>query len=409
VTLLILAMLLGTIAGLLSAIPGLHISVLLVGALPLLHIAGTSGALIIIGAMGSGLVAANLAKTFHPATAETIKSATPEQVMAYHGKGLHALYIQNEAVWLGVGVVLLLSLLTLPLARITSFEGIINGVMGALTIPLIIGFLVLVIWQAKHKVATLLTILCGTLLGFYTSNSPAMVNGNSLAPLLAGGFSLPALFMVFAHQGKVKRFPAQQAYKPRYKKKAWSVWGALAGVLTAMTAGMGSGGAVSVCAGHMAHDKYLSMHTASEAANHVFAVLLFFLIGTSHSGTGIALKQQLTEPSFAIGCLLLLALPISLAIGTAFSWGIANAYVKVVTAIPQRTLALGVALLTVTLLFAETSLTGVMVALAAATLGWTARKNFVPNQAMVSVLTGPVLVYKLGLAKSLAVTLGVLH
>jgi len=406
---LALAMLLGTVAGLLSAVPGLHISVLLVGALPLLHIVGPSGALVLVGAIGSGLIATNLAKTFHPATAETIQSATPEQVLAYQGRGLQALHIQNEAVWLGVGVVLAISLLTLPFASITPFNNLINSVMGVLTLPILISFLALVVWQAKHKAATIAVILCGTLLSFYTSNSPAMVNGNSLAPLLAGGFSLPALFMVFAHRGQVKDFPAQQPYKPRYKKKAWSIWGALAGVLTAMTAGMGSGGAVSVCAGHMSHEKYLSMHTASESANHVFAVLLFFLIGTSYSGTGIALKQQLAVPSLSVGCLLILALPISLAIGTVFSWQIARSYVKVVTAIPQRTLAIGVACLTVTLLYIETSPVGVAVAVVAATLGWTARKNFVPNQAMVSVLTGPVLVYKLGLSKPLAAALGVLH
>lgn len=406
---LILAMLIGSFAGLLSAIPGLHISVLLVGALPLLHMNGSVGALVLIGAMGSGLIAANLAKTFHPATAETIQSATPEQVMAYHGKGLQALHLQNEAIWIGVGVVLLLSLLTLPLGAVVPFKTITSVVMEQLTVPLIIGFVLLVIWQAKHKGATVMTILCGTLLGFYTSNSPALVNGNSLGPLLAGGFSLPALFMVMAHQGKVKNFPVQKPFKPRYQKKEHAIWGSFAGVVTAMTAGMGSGGAVSVCAGHMAHDKYLSMHTASEAANHLFAVLLFFLIGTSHSGTGIALKQQLAQPSLMVGCLMLLALPLSLAIGNVVSNQVVHQYVSFVSAIPQRSLALGVAVLTLVLLFIESSPAGVAVALAAAALGWTARKNFVPNQAMVSVLTGPVLVYKLGLAKPLASVLHVLH
>src|ERR1035437_4704958 len=143
---LIIAAIIGTLAGLLSALPGLHISILLIGALPLLAINGPAGAIALTTAIGSGLISSNLAKTFHPATAETIKSATPEQAMAYTGNGYKALAIQHQAVWSGVLTVLLLALCSVPLKLIMGhdFDTIVQVFSSWLIIPLIILFLTLV-------------------------------------------------------------------------------------------------------------------------------------------------------------------------------------------------------------------------------------------------------------------------
>lgn len=410
---LLLAALVGTLAGLLSALPGLHISILLIGALPLLGISGPMGAVALVCAIGSGLISSNLAKTFHPATSETIKSATPEQLLAYRGDGLLALRIQDQAVWAGVLTVLILGVAGLPLRTLIGehdFSTMLNWLMGWLVVPLIILFLVLVVRQAKHKLSTVVTLCGGTVLGFYTLNCPALTgNHNVLAPLLGGGFALPALLMVLAHTDKVRAFPKQRGCLLRAKPAPEQVWGALGGIVTALTAGLGSGGAVSVFADHVTHEEYLGMHTASEAANHAFAVLLFVLVGTTHSGAGVALKQELAKSDLTTGLLLLVCLPLSLLFATHFSRQLAPNYIKMVTKVPQRVLAALISAVTLVLIFTETGWAGVAVAIASAALGWCAKINFVPNQAMVSVLTGPVLIYHLGLSASLAQLLHVMH
>jgi TctA family transporter len=409
---LVLAAAFGTLAGLLSALPGLHISILLIGALPLLGVNGPVGAVVLVTAIGSGLIASNLAKTFHPATADTIRSATPEQILAYRGDGLKAVGIQHQAVWAGVLTVLMLAAVLLPLRTLigTGFAAVITMVTGWLVLPLLLLFTGLVVRQAKHKLPTVAVIILATGLGFYTLNCAALTgNHNALAPLLGGGFALPALAMVVLHRGRVQPFPKQRVVNSAAKPAPEQVWGALGGIATALTAGLGSGGAVSVFADQVNHEEYLGMHTASEAANHVFAVLLFILVGTTHSGTGVALRQQLVSPGLAMSLLLLVALALSTFVAHYVAQQVVGRYVSCIGRIPQRSAAMVITVVTLALLFTETGLAGIAVAIAAAALGWCAKTNFVPNQAMTFTLTGPVLVYHLGLSGWLASVLHVLH
>lgn len=409
---LMLAGVLGCLLGLLSALPGLHVSILLIGALPLLGVSGPVGAVALVAAIGSGLISTNLAKTFHPVTSATVNSATPEQLMAYQGRGLKAVFIQNQAVWAGVLTVVALALISLPLRVLTgpSFEAGLDTLADWITLPLLIAFVVLVVWQAKRRFATITIIALGTILGFYTFQCPALRgNANTLAPLLGGGFALPALLMVVTTAGRIQAFPKQRQHNNSIAPAPEQLWGALAGIATALTAGLGSGGAVSVMADKVSHETYLGMATASESANSVFAILLFVLIGNTHSGAGIALKRQLLQPDLTTALLLFVTLVLSLFAATQLANRIAGGYANVVARVPQRKAASVIALVTLLLIYSETGTPGIAIALTAGVLGWTAKINFVPNQAIVSVLTGPVLVYHLGLAGWLANILGVMH
>lgn len=409
---LMLAGVVGILAGMLSALPGLHVSILLIGALPLLGVSGPAGAVALVAAIGSGLISTNLAKTFHPVTSATVDSATPEQLMAYQGRGLKAVFIQNQAVWAGTLTVLALALIALPIRYLTgpSFESGLDTLADVITLPLLILFVVLVVWQAKHRWATIAVIVLGTLLGFYTFNCAGLRgNPNVLAPLLGGGFALPALFMVVATVGGVQPFPEQRATTSKLQPAPEQIWGALAGISTALTAGLGSGGAVSMFADSVTHEKYLGMATASETANNTFAILLFVLVGSTHSGAGVALKRQLQQPDLVTSLLLFVTLLLAVFAATQLSNFIARRYAYAVACLPQKGTAAFIACVTLLLIYSETGTTGIAVALAAGALGWCAKINFVPNQAIVSVLTGPVLVYHLGLAGWLASVLGVLH
>lgn len=402
----------GVAIGCLSALPGLHISVLLVGLLPLVGLGGDFGAFALVGALGSGMTASILAKTFHPATAQTIKSATPEQVLAYRGEGLRAVLVQAVATWCGVITVFLTAIPLLLLKAVNERElaaGI--RVLAFLGIPLLLAFVWLTWRRASNKLVTVVVMLAATVIGFYGLHHPALAGNMSvLAPLLGGVFSVPALAMVLFHSGHVQAFPRQQT------RVSWNnlgdagqFYGALCGLGTALVAGLGSGAAVASFAGTVDEEKYLGMHTASEAANHVFAIVLVILIGASHSGVGVALRMQAPVVDGLTGVMLLMTVFFGVCAGAWLCYKHAGQYAELVSRVPQRTVALAVLVITLTLIGWETGLAGLLVAACAGTLGLAARLYCVPNQALTMVLSGPVLIGAVGLAGPLAGLLGILH
>lgn len=400
----------GAALGLLAIVPGIHPTIVLAGLLPLLGIHGIFGACAIVGALGSSQAVMGLAKTYHPATQQSMQAATPEQVMAYSGRGKLALAIQTQATWTGVTTVLVLATLLLLFQALTG--GIdVTPLIKALS-PLLIGlYLVVTVGSASRKAVTLAVVLLGTVVGFYTLNHPALVgNPSSLAPLLGGIFTVAALSQVIFHRGNVQSFPAQRPVTAtRWVFAERQYLGALSGLTTAMIAGLGSGAMVSFFAGHVREEEYLGMHTASESANNAFAILLFILVGATHSGAGVALKQNVHTLGLVTGILMILAIVVGLYLGTAFVRRIEDAYVGLVSRLPQKQVAVGVLVLTLAIIFFETGLVGLIATILSACLGLIARLYFVPNQALMSVLVGPVLVYYLGLAGPLAGLLGVVR
>lgn len=405
---IVLGALLGIGLGLLSALPGVHVSVLLVGLLPLLGLDPLAAAAALVGTVGSGMTATTLAKTFHPATKQTIQAATPEQRMAYNGHGKKAVRIQLFAIWSGAGAVLLCAL---PLLGIFTWfprdaQALVDSIKP-LGLLFIIGFLVTTWYQARNKALTALVMVAGGLVGFYVLNHPALVgNASSLAPLLSGVFALPALLMILFHSGHIRPFPRQRADQGDHNHLS-QVWGALGGILTAMTAGLGSGSAVSLFAESVTEEEYLGMHTASESANNLFAILLLIVAGASHSGVGVALKQQLPQIDVTLGIILLFIIFLGLQAGTQLITWCTDFYVKLVTRVPQKLLALFVLLLSLGLVLGETGSVGLLAALAAGCLGLAARLYCLPNQALSTVLVGPVLIYYVGMAGPLAHLMGI--
>ncbi len=401
----------GILLGMLSALPGVHVTVLLIGLLPILTIRGDLAAIALVGAVGSSQATTALAKTFHPVTNLTVKSATPEQVMAYVGQGLKAIKIQLHASWVGWALISVLGIPLILWALINTDElkTILNG-LKPVTLPIILGFMAFIAWRAHNKLMTLATLVVGSLLGFYSLNLPALAgNPASLAPLLGGVFALPGLLMVVFERGRVQRFPTQRAVRFRPPTGPTLGYGAFGGVLTALVAGVGSGSAVSCLADQTDHEEYLGMHTASETANHISAVLLVILVGITHSGVGVALKQQLPVVDWALTGVLFLTLTVGMILGTQITESTANTYATWISRVPQRTTALAVAVCTVALIWHETGFTGILVAITASTIGLAARLNCVPNQALSAVLMGPVLITALGLAEPLGRLFGIMR
>lgn len=409
----LMAILLGSLIGLTAAVPGIHPSVLLVGLMPIMGMGGLDGAVTVCAATGSALGASVLAKTFHPTNANTIGSATPEQKMAYRGRGIAAVNIQLDASWIGLFIVMAL---TIPVVLVVAMNppGVVEGLLNSIKplVPfLILALIAVMMFQASNKVATLIITTLAGLLGFYALNMPAL-QGNSfaLSPLLAGIFSIPALALVALSPGKSAKFPKQKPHRgATFRSSEWTVIGALGGTVTALTAGLGSGAAVSPFADHVREEEYLGMHTAAEAANNAFAILLFVVAGATRSSSAVTLQQSLANPGVITGIILMLAVMMGLWVSTKFCQASLQPYASMVSSVPPRLVAFAVLAIVLTVVGYETGFTGLVVAGVATTLGLAARANCVPNQALVAVLTGPVVLYHLGLSGYMAQLLHITH
>jgi len=409
----LLAILLGSLIGLTAAIPGLHTSVLLVGLLPILGIGGDFGACLVTSAMASAVVASSLSKTFHPATRKTLNQATPEQAMTYRGEGLKAIDIQLTGIWTGL-LFVLLAVTPLALAQFVFPDApkfVFTHFVQPVAPVVMLAYIVSVIWPAHNKLATIGVAFAGSIIGYIGLNHPALTQSSdaALGPLLAGVFSIPPLVMVLTHRGRLAPIPHQRPAPAPTDLEVWPGLGAVAGMLTAVTAGIGSGAVVSAFAGQIPEDQYLSMHTASEAANNGFAILLFVLIGAAHSGSAVAIQRAQSAPDPWLAFLLIACIIAGVLISTLVTQKGVGPYVLLVAKIPQRATAAGVLALTLGLVAHEAGAMGLGVAALAALLGLIARAQSVPNQALASVLTGPILIYQLGLSPSLASSLGLLH
>jgi TctA family transporter len=403
--------LLGVAAGLLAAIPGIHVSVLLIALLPLLGIHGEAGAIAITTAVGSGLVASTLSKTFHPATRETLKAATPEQTLAYAGDGLKALQVQTYAIWSGILTVALLSLplLAIKLVADIPVRTLLDNAVRPIAPLLVIIFFAATIGQASKKLLTATIIVTATILGFWSTHLPALTgNTQVLTPLLGGLFAIPTLLMVLTSRDAPLKFPAQRPAS-KYQPQEANIAGALGGVATALTAGLGSGAAVSVFAKHSNPQTYLGMTAAAEASNNAFAIILFIVAGLSRSGSAVALKQDLYDPNLPTALLLLTALFIGLTVTSNLVTQGGEHYARLVSHVPQRFTSAVVLTGTLAIIVHETGAPGLAVALAATALGLAAKLYYAPNQSLIAVLAGPVLIYQLGLAEPLARVLNLLQ
>lgn len=406
----LLATLAGALVGCLSAIPGLHATALIAGLLPMIGANGLAGSCFVVAAAGSAMVVQALSKTFQPATQETLRSATPEVRMAYAGEGLKA--VNMQVINVGAGAVASLFALSLVIGVTAIFPDDLKPVLQAISkivqIPAMIYFMIITVVHAGQKLATALVITLASLLGFYSMNRVELMgNPASLAPLLSGIFVIPVTLSILGHRGKTKQLPKQNPVTniPEYA----NTWiGAFSGMLTAVISGVGASSAVASLAKTTTEEEYLAMQASAEGANNTVALLLLILIGAGHSSTAVAVQEMSgAEIGLVAGAAILLAGGIGVAAGIQFVERYAERYANLITGINPKTMAAAVLLASTAVLLVETGTAGAMVALAAGALGYAARVSMVPNQALLMVLTGPVLIQKLGFAKALGLALGV--
>lgn len=139
----LLAVLAGAAAGCLSAVPGVHAAALVAGLLPMLGAGGLAGSCFVTAAAGSAIIVQALAKTFQPATKQSMAGATPEVRMAYAGRGLAAVELQNLGSMVGSMIAVVLSVPVLLIGALfpEAVKAALGTVSGWLQLPLMIVFL----------------------------------------------------------------------------------------------------------------------------------------------------------------------------------------------------------------------------------------------------------------------------
>lgn len=400
----------GAAAGCLSVIPGVHAAALVAGLLPMLGAGGLAGSCFVVAAAGSAMITGALSKTFQPATRESLAGSTPEIRMAYDGRGLAAIELQNLGTMAGSAITVLLLVPVIVLGALfpDTVKDAISTLSGWLQVPLILLFTLITLVQAGNKGWTLVTMVLAGGLGFYAmGRQELMGNPASLAPLLTGIFVLPVSMMVLGQQaGALLRIPAQVPEDITPGDEANSL-APIGGMLTAITAGVGSSSAISVMAERFTEEDYLYAQASSEGANNTLALLLLILIGAGHSSSAVAVQEMSgARLDLFAGALLLFATGMGMAFGKQAVNACTNAYIRVVSRINPKLIASAVLAMSVGTVCWETGTTGLLVMLAAGSVGYAAKTCMVPNQALLMILTGPVIIQKLGLAKPLALVLG---
>jgi TctA family transporter len=407
----LLCTLLGVVAGCLSLVPGFHAAALIAGLLPLLGAHGLAGSCFVVAAAGSAMMVQALSKTFQPATKSTLHAATPEVKLAYSGRGLTAIAIQNFGTEVGACVALLCCVPLFLLAALfpKDMQSILRNVSSWIQLPLMLWFTWTLVKHAHNRGFTLLVVGLASVFGFYSMNrSELMGNPSSLAPLLTGIFVLPIGLSIISHKGKVEPLPAQlSAEQPKDFEHNWI--GPFGGMITAIVSGVGASSAVASFASSSTEEEYLQLQALSEGANNTLALLLLVLIGAGHSSTAVAVQEMSGKLDLVSGLAVLLAGGVGITLGSKVTTALAPHYAQLITRINAKHIALFVLGLSSLVLLAETGMTGLIVAGAAGALGLAARTSMVPNQALLMVLSGPVLIQKLGLARELALVLGIAH
>jgi TctA family transporter len=326
-------------------------------------------------------------KVNEPVTKETLAFSDVSTKLAYKGYKTTAIRIHIQAVWSAFAFILVLAVILLSLALLGSnaLEGLtmlLKPCMGW-----ILGIITLVIvTKSSRPYRTALIIALSICLGYWTFHNPELKNSSwVMAPLLGGLFMVgPSLSLML--QGKALAHPEE-------KTNNWEVdsdvelKGALAGCVAGFLAGVGTSSLVALLALPEEED-YLALQTAADASNNFFAILGFVLIGSTRSGTVAAIAATGAAVSPYDGALYLSLILAGMLVG--------QRLIKGLVLLPTTNKLTPIVLIgTITLVIKSTGFTGLLVMGAAWQLSILAKSWKVPNQALLTTMMGPVMLYYL--------------
>lgn len=394
--------LIGLGLSLLILLPGIHPTQLLLVLVPWFQhspLTVLSAACVLVGA--SQMIGI-LQGCYQPVAKSLLAYADAATQMAYQGYGRHAVKLHLSASWTGYSLVLVLGFLLL----IPEIDG--NRALFSVAqlirplVPWVLGtVLLLTILRAQHKLGTLLITLGAIALG-HTVFRTLPQSDWSMTALLTGLFMAPGITALLG-QPKALDLPEDQDnfYIP---SPATDVKGSLLGILTGFLAGLGSTSLVALFRDKILDDEdVLVMGSAAEAGNACFAIAAFLLMGSTRSGTAVAMSQATSTPDPMLVFLGLVLMGVGMLAGSWFVQRTELHFRHGMQKLPQKPLALCLFSGSIGLVAWHLGTIGLWVILAGWWLSRAAKRWQVPNQALLSALIGPVLIHDLGLAAGIGV------
>ncbi len=407
---MIWGVLVGLAISLLNLFPGIHPAGILLMLLPSLAL-GTDGALAAAAvSTGAGSLLHVLNVAYQPMSRRMIAGADVATKLAYQGYGPAVVRLHTQAVWMGfTGVCVLGALFILPQLLGHNSAQAFGRAIGAIAPWVLAAAIILTIVRADRKISTVMICGMAAAIGFVTFNCAGLAgNPWAMTPLLSGLFMAPIAASLLVKQKPLKMQADQDNIWET--DPAIQTLGSLLGCLTGFLAGIGTSSVVAlVRSDDMEDEDYLSLGAAADSANSMFALLAYCLIGSTRSGTAAALAEAAPQVD-AIGSILCLGfIALGLLLGHNLVAALHGVYRFVIHKLPQRTFAAGLLVMTTWLVITQTGASGLLIYIAAWLLSTQARAWYVPNQALLVSLTGPVLIYYLGLSGSLATIFGLMH
>jgi TctA family transporter len=393
---MLLGFILGVLISLLTLIPGLHAASLLMVVLPLMGTEVAISAACV--SIGCSSMLGILGTVKSPVTKETLMQSDVAVKLAHKGYLDAVVRIHTMSVWVAFCVVSVI-------AGVTVFSVVVGeNLLWELSqlvkgvVPWILGFvLVGVVLRSSRPVRTALITLGGVYLGFWVFNGAGLrSNPWVMTPLLSGLFMVGSTLSLLFSRGEALVLPSDRVNHWEINPET-EVKGALIGCITGFLAGIGTSSLVALVGGCGDEEDYLALQSAADAANNFFAVLAFVLIGSTRSGSAAAIATIANSVSAFDALIYLSLISAGLIIGEKLLRGLSS----VGEILPKRLLALVTLIGTVCLCYKTTGSVGLLVLVGAWLLGSQARAWHVPNQALLAVMIGPVMLYYLGATKIL--------
>lgn len=389
-------------------LPGVHATVWLLVALPWL---GGDTALLMAGSfIGTSAVLGILPAAFMPVAESELGRADVASQLAYAGQGRDVVETHHQAVREASRTVLGVGAVAAGLALLgADWLGGLAALIKPVTPLVLLGAVGITVVKATRPMRTLMaSLICGVV-GFVTFSAPGLRSSDwVMTPLLAGLFMVPSAWSLLRSGETVPMADDGVEWLPEPTKGEPAFLGALLGMLTGFLAGIGTGSLVALTrketdSGSL---RYLAVQSAAGLANDCFALVAFALMGTTRSGTAAGLAMAGVNGDAVAALMLVGALAFGVIIGGRVLMRCWRSYRELAGVLPTRWVGAFLLVTGVALTVWKTGVPGLMVMGMAALASSQARKWAVPNQALLTALIGPVLVYQLGWTRPLAALLG---
>lgn len=396
-SLIILALLLGTMSGIITGlVPGIHvnlISLLLLSAFPYLSNFFTE---INLAVFLISMVIVHSFLDFIPSVflgapeGDTVLSVLPGHRFLLKGRGYDALKLTVVG---GIGAAIF-SIILIPIMFVALER--IYEIFSQSIVVLLILFSCLFILKERNKSWALILFLLSGVLGIIVLNG---INVKQpLFPLLSGLFGIPVLIISTFNLNKIVKQKISKNIVLLNKGRISSYLKAsLSSILVSILPGVGSAQAAIIASGFSKFENdedFLVTIGGINTSGAIFTLTVFYLLGKVRTGVISALNQFLNINIQTYFVLLLAAL-ISVGFGVVLSLKLGKIFAEKISEINYKKISIMIMIIIFLIVLIITGPLGVLVLLVASSVGLLAPSLNVRRIHLMGCLVLPILLYYL--------------